>query len=145
MRKICEGPGCWAEFDAKRKTAKYHHVNCRVAAGRNPDQAGPKDPAKRPGGPLPADTAAGPIELATITELGARAATAQGQVAVMLARRLDHAAGDMLAAVAAASERWSAAMERALAREGEDDPVAARVTRIGTKLRAVQGAGRSQR
>lgn len=34
MKKICENPGCGIEFEAKRKTARFHNDKCRVEAAR---------------------------------------------------------------------------------------------------------------
>lgn len=34
MKKICENPSCGIEFEAKRKTARFHNDKCRVEAAR---------------------------------------------------------------------------------------------------------------
>jgi len=122
--KVCEGPGCSNQF-AARGRKRFCCTTCRVNAYHQPAQAGPK-PAR------PARSR-GKITALTRKELGAKADTAAGQVALMLAGRLDHSAGDTLAAVASATERWAAAMERALREGPASDPVAQRQDEVAKR------------
>ena len=139
--KVCEGPGCQVVFTPKRANAKYHEHACQMRAYRNPGQAGPKPLPKASRPRKPATLPAGKIEAATRRELGSKADTGAGLVALLVARRLDISAGDTSAAVAALAREHAAAMDRAQAGEAAEDPIAAAVTRIDTKLRAVRGAG----
>lgn len=138
--KVCEGPGCQVVFTPKRKNAKYHEHACQMRAHRNPGQAGPKPPPKT-SGPRKRAAEAGQIEVATRRELGAKADTGAGLVALLVARRLDGSAADTSAAVAALAREHATAMDRALSGDSAEDPIAGRVTRIDSKLRRARDAG----
>lgn len=137
--KVCEGPGCQVVFTPQRKNAKYHEHACQMRAHRNPGQAGPKPAPKTPRPRKPRGP--GAIERATRKELGAKADTGAGLVALLVAQRLDISAGDTSAAVAALAREYATQMERAMSGDSAEDPIAGRVTRIDSKLRKARDAG----
>ena len=107
MRKQCAV--CEAGFDAKRATAKYCSSRCRVRAARQPKPDAPRPPQ------MPVDPDA-ELWTATLAELAAagRVASASGQAALLLARRLDSPLIEPGSSVAAMVREHRAALADAL-------------------------------
>ena len=105
MRKQCTV--CSEPFEAKRNTAKYCSPRCRVRAARQPKP--------EPAATMPADPDS-ELWTATLGELAAaaRVASASGQAALLLARRLDSAAVETGSSVAAMVREHRAALADAL-------------------------------
>ena len=105
MRKRCAM--CPAEFEAKRSAAKYCSERCKKRAQRQPKP----DPAA----PMPVDPDA-ELWTATLAELAAasRVASASGQAALLLARRLDSQLTETGSSVAAMIREHRAALADAL-------------------------------
>lgn len=103
MRKLCAV--CGTEFEAKRPAAKFCGQTCRQRAHRRPEAASEAKVLE-----LPAETtsestpeiSAGSVTAATAAELEAagRLDTALGQLALTLARRIDHGASETGSGVA---------------------------------------------
>lgn len=139
MQMICQGPACGKTFEAKRRVAKYCSTKCSVAASRagkrgQPTPAaggGPAEPGTRgqQRGGRPAVVVSSEIHatsLETLTAAG-KVRTWSGQSALLLAQRLDQGGAETGSALATMITAHAAAMERALAGDTEDDPVAGRV------------------
>lgn len=105
MRKQCAV--CPAEFEAKRKTAKYCSPRCRVRAARQPKP--------EPAATMPVDPDS-ELWTATLDELtsAARVASASGQAALLLARRLDSGLTETGSSMAAMIREHRAALADAL-------------------------------
>ena len=161
MLMICQGPTCGLVFEARRRTAKFCHTRCSVAASRAGAQT---EPTPAPPGAVAGEQAgagrsnrgmpAPPRESlkfepqvyeTTLAELEAagRVRTSAGQVALWLAARIDAGSAETGSAAAALAEKHAAAVTRALAAGSEDDPVAKiqnEAAEIG-KLRSVPTGG----
>lgn len=107
MRKQCAV--CSDGFEAKRPAAKYCSDRCRKRAQRQPK------PQPKPDPQMPVDPDA-ELWTATLVELSAagRQASASGQAALLLARRLDSRAVETGSAVAAMVREHRAALADAL-------------------------------
>ena len=105
MREQCAV--CSEPFEAKRKTAKYCSPRCRVRAARQPKAEA--------AAPMPVDPDA-ELWTATLDELTAagRVASASGQAALLLARRLDSRLVETGSSVAAMVREHRAALADAL-------------------------------
>lgn len=143
MRMICQGPGCGKTFEAQRRNAKYCSTKCSVAASRSGNLGTPTaadaDADAAPGGPGRSNRGkpgkARPkskgrprvyeTTLETLRKAG-RVDTYGGQVALVLADRLDAAGTETAAALASVAREHAAAVDRALAGDQAGDPVAAR-------------------
>jgi hypothetical protein len=139
---ICQGPRCGKVFTAKRRTAKFCSTKCSVAASRAGELGTPTpadgDADAAPGGGRSNRGSPGKRKrarpsrgsrvyeetLRTLRTAG-KVDTYGGQVALVLAERLDAAGGETLAALATAANAHAAAVDRALAGDNENDPVAA--------------------
>lgn len=108
MRMQCAA--CSAEFEAKRKTAKFCSARCRVRANRQLAPA--REPAPQP---VPVDPDA-ELWVATLAELTAagRAASAPGVAALILARRIDAAAAEPGGGLAALVKQHAVSLTEAL-------------------------------
>lgn len=109
MRKCCAE--CSAEFDAKRPIAKYCSERCKKRAQRKPRPA----QAQPAAAPIPVDPDS-ELWTATLNELTAagRVASASGQAALLLARRLDSGLTETGSSVAAMIREHRAALADAL-------------------------------
>jgi hypothetical protein len=87
-------------------------------------------PKPEPGGQIASRVYATTLE--TLEEAG-RVDTYGGQVALVLAFRLDQAAGETAAALASVAREHAAAVDRALAGDTEGDPVAARENEVASR------------
>lgn len=105
MRKQCAV--CSDPFEAKRNTAKYCSRRCSVRAARQPKP--------EPAGQMPVDPDS-ELWTATLNELtaAARTASASGQAALLLARRLDSQMTETGSSVAAMVREHRAALADAL-------------------------------
>ena len=105
MRKQCAV--CSEPFEAKRNTAKYCSRRCSVRAARQPKP--------EPAGQMPVDPDS-ELWTATLNELAAaaRVASASGQAALLLARRLDSQMTETGSSVAAMVREHRAALADAL-------------------------------
>jgi hypothetical protein len=105
VRKQCAV--CSAEFEAKRKTAKYCSRRCSMRASRQPkaeaDAVMPVDPDSE-------------LWTATLDELtsAGRVASSSGQAALILARRIDSASGETGSGLAALVKQHGASLADAL-------------------------------
>lgn len=104
MERTCDS--CGRAYTAQRRTSKFCSSGCRVRFGR-----GARKPAEVVALGRHSD---GPLEGAALVELGAaeRTATAAGQAALALARRID-TDRDTGAAVAALTREFRATMAEA--------------------------------
>lgn len=112
MRRACDV--CGGEYEARRKTSRYCSTKCRTQASR----AGLSE-ARAEVTPMPAME--GVID-ATRLELEAagRLNTAKGQVAMLLARRLETPTAETGSAVAALARQWQASLDAAMAGAGQE-------------------------
>lgn len=114
MRKTCGS--CGEPFEAKRAAAKYCGERCRKRAQRHPDRVREPEILASSAEPT-SDSAAGELTAATLAELEAagRTASAAGQAALALARRIDHGASETGQALAAMVREHRAALAAAVA------------------------------
>jgi hypothetical protein len=105
LRKQCTI--CSAEFDTKRKATKYCSDRCRQRAHRQPK---PEPAAQMPADP---DSELWTATLGELTEAG-QVASASGQAALLLARRLDSQLTETGSSVAAMVREHRAALADAL-------------------------------
>ena len=105
MRKQCSV--CLTGFEAKRAAAKYCSGRCQKRAQRQPKP--------EPSGQMPVDPDS-ELWTATLAELaeGGRVASASGQAALLLARRLDSQLAETGSSVAAMVREHRAALADAL-------------------------------
>jgi hypothetical protein len=136
MLVTCQGPGCQIQFEAARKTAKYHSDTCRQRARRHPDQIGQAAKAKQAKRRVR-------LQAATRAELAAigKQETTAGIMAQYLAEEID-AGAESAAALAALSKEYAAAMNRATEDGPAEDPVSALRDEVrARKLRVMAGGG----
>lgn len=109
MRKACAE--CGTEFEAKRKAAKFCSGRCTKRAQRRP--AGKSDPTEVV--PIAPTEPAGSLTAATqaTLERAGRAASATGQAALALARRIDGGHTETGSALAAMVREHRAALAEA--------------------------------
>ena len=111
MKKNCEV--CGGPFDAKRRTAKYCSNGCRVQAQRG--SGGESAPITAL--PTPQGASDGPVARSAREELAGagREDTANGQLVLALARRIDAAEGESGASLAALVKEFRASLAAAVA------------------------------
>lgn len=118
MHKTCDS--CGQPFEAKRAAAKYCGERCKKRAQRQP-----KAPDSEVS-PRAAEVTADALAVATRTELEAagRLASATGQAALVLARRIDSCEAETGSSLAALVREHRATLGEALqAAEGKADPL----------------------
>lgn len=139
MLKICQGPGCEIEYEAKRKASKYHADICRKRAQRHPDMAGPKpEPAGRT-----LVKGVSFLEQTSRDELDktGRIMSSSGQAALILARRIEGGGAETGAALASMIREHAAAMERAMKEGPAADPVRAAQDEVARRRASRSTAG----
>lgn len=125
MKRACDG--CGQQYEAHRVTSRYCGSTCRTRASRagvsTPRPAAVPVPVASTEAPAPDRLPIDPADIIlsatarTIRDLEAagRLDTSLGQVAVILAQRLDASHRDTGSAVASLARQHSAQMEKALA------------------------------
>ena len=143
MLKVCQGPGCEIEYEAKRAFSKYHAPACRKRAQIWRDQGrelpGPKpEPACRTLAKVPSF-----LEQTTREELdkSGRVMSSHGQMALILARRIEGGGAETGAALASMIRECAAAMERAMKEGPAADPVRAAQDEVARRRASRSTAG----
>ena len=121
MQRSCDV--CHGSYEAKRASSKFCSDNCRLRAHRSPMAV-----ALAPVVPLttPVDPSEGSLTAATLAELGAAEmlASSLGQLALMLARRLDRPSMDTGSSIAALVREHRATLTAAVdAGKVAEDPL----------------------